>query len=98
MSIRQKSITNYLDMLSDESLETDKSFWKFIKPFLTKKGTLTDCHITNVDGKKIISDDFELPKTFNNHFINTVEINSGFKSTNLLMIIQFLLGQTQFLI
>ena len=29
--------------------------------------------------KKIISDDFELAKTFNNHYINTVEINSGFK-------------------
>ena len=39
---------------------------------------MTDCDITIVDGKKIISDDFELAKTFNNH-INTVEINSGFK-------------------
>ena len=29
--------------------------------------------------KKIISDDFELAKTFNNHYINTVQINSGFK-------------------
>ena len=27
-----------------------------------------------------MSDDFELAKTFNNHYINTVEINSGFKS------------------
>ena len=41
---------------------------------------MTDCDITIVDGKKIISDDFELAKTFNNHYINTVEINSGFKS------------------
>ena len=40
---------------------------------------MTDCDITIVDGKKIISDDFELAKTFNNHYINTVEINSGFK-------------------
>ena len=31
------------------------------------------------DEKKIISDDFELSKTFNNHYINTVEINSGFE-------------------
>ena len=41
---------------------------------------MTDCDITIVDGKKIISDDFELAKTFNNHSINTVELNSGFKS------------------
>ena len=40
---------------------------------------MTDCDITIVDGKKIISDDFELAKTFNNRCINTVEINSGFK-------------------
>ena len=46
---------------------------------MTNIGTLTDCDITIADGKKIISDDFELAKTFNNHYINTVEINSGFK-------------------
>ena len=63
MSIRRKSITNYLNKFSEKGLETNKSFWKFIKSFLTK----------------IISDDFELAKTFNNHYINTVKINSGFK-------------------
>ena len=78
VSIRRKSITNYLNKFTDKGLETNKSFWKFIKPFLTNKGTLTGCDITIVDGKKIISDDFELAKTFNKH-INTVEINSGFK-------------------
>ena len=77
--IRQKSLTNYLNKFPDKDFEINKSFWKFIKPFLTNKGTLTDCDITIVDGKKIISDDFELAKTFNNHYINTVEINSGFK-------------------
>ena len=76
---RRKSITNYSNTFTDKGLETNKSFWKFIKPFLTNKGTLTDCNITIVDGKKIISDDFELAKTFSNHYINTVEINSGFK-------------------
>ena len=49
------------------------------KPFPTNKVTLTDCGITLVDGKKVISDNFELVKTLNNHYINTVEINSGFK-------------------
>ena len=79
ISIRRKSITNYLNKFTDKGLETNKSFWKFIKPFLTNKGTLTDRDISIVDGKKIISDDFELAKTFNNRYINTVEINSSFK-------------------
>ena len=63
VSIRRKSITNYLNRFTDKGLETNKSFWKFIKPFMTNKGTLTDCDITTVDGKKMISDDFELAKT-----------------------------------
>ena len=46
---------------------------------LTNIGTLADCDITIADGKKIISDDFELAKTFNNHYVNTVKISSGFK-------------------
>ena len=41
---------------------------------------MTDSDITIVDGKKIISDDFELGKTFNNHYFNIVKINSGFKT------------------
>ena len=79
-----KSITNYLNKFSDKGLEPNKSFSKFIKLFLTNKGTnkgtLTDSGITTVYGKKIISVGSELDKTFNNHYINTVEINSGFKS------------------
>ena len=47
---------------------------------LTLKDTLIVCDITIVDGKQIISDDLELAKTFSNHYINTIEINSGFKS------------------
>ena len=67
-------------MFTDKGLETNKSFCKFTKSFMTNKGTLTDCDRTIVDGKKIISNDFELVKTFNNHYINTAEINSGFKT------------------
>ena len=51
ISRRRKSITNYLNKFTDKGLETSKSIWKFIKPFLTNKGTLTDCDITIVDGK-----------------------------------------------
>ena len=39
VSIGRKSITTYLNKFSDKGLETNKSFWKFIKPFLTNKGT-----------------------------------------------------------
>ena len=78
--IRWKSITNYLNKLSDKGVEANKSFWKFIEPYLTNKGTLadSDCDIIIVDGKKKISDNFEIANIFSNHYINTVETNSGF--------------------
>ena len=79
VSIRRKSITNYLNKFTDKGLKTNKSFWKFINPFSTNKGTLKDFDITIVDGKKINLNDFELAKTFNNHYINTVKINGHFK-------------------
>ena len=40
---------------------------------------MADCDIAIVDGKKVISNDFELAKTFSNHYIHADEINSGFK-------------------
>ena len=62
VSIRRKSITNYLNKFTNKGLETNKSFSKFIKPFLTNKNTLTDCDITIVDGKKIIWDNLNYLK------------------------------------
>ena len=58
VSIRRKTITNYLNKFTDKGLETNKSFWKFIKPFLTNKGTFTDCDMTIVDGKNCKKDNF----------------------------------------
>ena len=51
---RKKSITNCFNKFSDKSLQTTESFWIFVKPFLTNKGTFTGCEITIVNGKKII--------------------------------------------
>ena len=71
---RKKSITNCFNKFSDKSLQTTKSFRVFVKPFLTNKGTFTGCDITIVDGKKIILANFELAKTFNNHYLNTLKV------------------------
>ena len=48
-SIRRKGITNYLNKFTDKGLETNKFFWKFIKPFLINKGIFTDCDVAIVD-------------------------------------------------
>ena len=62
---------------------TNKNFWKVIKPFLTNKGCIDGNEISIVNGDEIISDEKELVKTFNEHYINIVERSCGVKSQNL---------------
>ena len=38
VSLRTKSLKNHLKSTTEKGIKTSKSFWKFIKPFLTNKG------------------------------------------------------------
>ena len=53
------------------NITENKFFWNTTKPLFSDKGGGKD-NITLVNGGKIISDDLELAKTFNNFFKNTV--------------------------
>ena len=53
IKIRRKSYKTYMDQVSQKSIETNKSFWKVIKTFLTNKGTVVGINITLSDGKNI---------------------------------------------
>ena len=57
----------------------NKNFWKVIKPLLTNKGFIDGNEITIVDGDEIISEEKELVKIFNEHYINIVEKTCGLK-------------------
>ena len=57
----------------------NKNFWKVIKPFLTNKGFIDGNEITIVDGDEIISEEKELVKIFNEHYINIVEKTCALK-------------------
>ena len=58
---------------------TNKEFWKTIKPFLTNKGCLENSDIMLINDDEMVTDDETLAKTFNEHYINTVERSSGLK-------------------
>ena len=58
---------------------TNKEFWKTIRPFLTNKGCLENSDIMLINDDDMITDDKTLAKTFNEHYINTVERSSGLK-------------------
>ena len=60
----------------------NKNFWKVIKPFLTNKGFIDGNEITIVHGDEIISEEKELDKIFNEHYIKIVEKTCGLKTQN----------------
>ena len=73
VKIRRKSIKRYIDKISEKGIETNKSFWNFMKPFMTNKGMIANKDITLIDGKNVITDEYELSRIFNKHYINIVE-------------------------
>ena len=80
VALRRKCIKNYLKKLTEKGLTTKKSFWKFMKPFLTNKGFTGNNDITLIHQNKIISDEKQLTKLFNSYYINIVEKGSGTKT------------------
>ena len=83
VKLRKKSIKLYFSKITQNGIVTNKNFWKVIKPFLTNKGCIDGNEISIVNGDEIISDEKELVKTFNEHYINIVERSCGVKSQNL---------------
>ena len=68
-----------MDKISEKGIETNKSFWNFIKTFLISKGMIASNDITLIDGKNIITDVYEISKSLNKHYINIVEKSCGNK-------------------
>ena len=80
VSLRRKCMKNYLKKLREKGLTTNKSFWKFMKPFLTNKGFTGNNDITLIHQNKIISDEKQSTKLFNSYYINIVEKSSDTKT------------------
>ena len=50
VKIKRKSIKRYMDKVSEKGMETNKSFWNLIKPFMTNKGMVASNDITLIEG------------------------------------------------
>ena len=68
-----------MDKILEKGIETNKSFWNFIKPFMTNKGMIANNGITLIDGKNVITDEYHISQAFNKHYINIVEKSYGNK-------------------
>ena len=57
VKIRRKSIKRYMDKVSEKGIETNKSFWNFVKPFMINKGMVATNDMTLIEGKNVITDE-----------------------------------------
>ena len=83
VSIRKKSIRNYFNKIANENVVTNKNIRKIIKSFLTNKWHLENAEIMLIQDKNIISNENELVKDFNKHYINIIEKSGDQKPTNI---------------
>ena len=82
-SIRKKSIRNYFNKIASGNIVTNRNFWKIIKCFLSNESHLENVDIMLNHNNKIICNDHELVKVFNEHYINTIEKSGGEEPTNI---------------
>ena len=83
VSLRRKSLKKHLKSITEKEINNNKSFWKFIKLFLTNKGFIGSNDITHMENDVVTADRKTLASTFNKHYINIVEISSGKPTKNL---------------
>ena len=74
----------YLNKSAADGIVTNKSFWKFIKPFLKNKSCHAQNDIMLIQNDEIITE-VTLVEIFNKHYINIVEKSSGIKPVNVAM-------------
>ena len=84
VSLRKKSMKLYLNKSAADGIVTNKSFWKFIKPFLKNKSCHAQNDIMLIQNDEIITE-VTLVEIFNKHYINIVEKSSGIKPVNIAM-------------
>ena len=76
----------YLNKSAADGIVTNKSFWKFIKPFLKNKSCHAQNDIMLIQNDEIITtEERDLVETFNKHYTNIVEKSSGIKLVNVIM-------------
>ena len=80
---KKKSIKIYKDKVSEKGIESNKSFRNFIKPFMANKYMVASNDITLIEGKNVITDEYEISQTFNKYYINIVEKSCGNKPSKL---------------
>ena len=71
-----------MDIISGKSIETNKSFWNFIKSFMKNKGMIASNDNFNIR-EKCHHREYEISMTVNKHYINIAEKSCRNKSNKI---------------
>ena len=71
VSLIRQTKRDYYNNLDHKNIIDTKSFWKYVKPFLTDKNPRSN-KITLVENESIIEEPYKIVETFNNFFISAV--------------------------
>ena len=52
-----------MEKVSEKGIETNKIFWNFIKAYMTNKTMIANIDITLIEGKNVITDEYEILQT-----------------------------------
>ena len=72
---------NYFSEVAESGVNTNKEFWKNMKPFLTNEVFLSGNEITLIENNEVITEEKILAKKFNYHYTNIVERSCGVRPT-----------------
>ena len=81
--LRKKCIKNDFSKVTESGVNTNKEFWKIIKPFLTNKGFHLGNVITVTENDEVITEEKILAEKFNNHYTFIVERSCGVRPAKL---------------
>ena len=70
VSLIRHTKREYYNNLDHKYIIDNKSFWKYVKPFLTDKNPRSN-KITLVENESIVGEPYKIAETFNDFFANT---------------------------
>ena len=81
VKLNRKSRRDYFKSVQSNSIESDKKFWKTVKPLVANRNSMSE-KITLIDDGKILANDMEIAERLNTYLTditNTLDIEPTFK-------------------
>ena len=87
--LRKKCLRAYFKRVTENGIVTNKTFCKFIQPFLRIKSCHEQNNIILIKNDKIVSEEKDLVETLNKHLISIVGMKHKWRNTAINLIIKF---------